>query len=78
MGLKQKIRGSQSEKLAKRGNETTAVAQKSTKKYGDTACKAIFLPFYLTQASKIYVATSHSVVRLEKIEISEQRTAFRA
>ena len=42
----------------------------------DTACKANFFPFYLTQVSKIYVATSHSVVRLETIEISEQRTAF--
>ena len=31
-GAKQKIRGSQGEKLAKRGNETTAVAQKSTTK----------------------------------------------
>ena len=31
-GLKQKIRRSQGEKLAKRGNETTAVAQKSTTK----------------------------------------------
>ena len=35
-----------------------------------------FFPFYLTQASKIYVATSHSVVRLETIEISDERTAF--
>ena len=71
-----KIRGSQGEKLAKRGNETTAVAQKVQQKYRDTACKAIFFPFYLTQASKIYVATSHSVVRLETIETSEQRTAL--
>ena len=35
-----------------------------------------FFPFYLTRATKIYVATSHSVARLETIEISEQRTAF--
>ena len=32
MGLKQKTRGSQGEKLAKRGIETTAVTQKSTTK----------------------------------------------
>ena len=44
VGLKRKIRGSQGEKLAKRGNETTAVVQKSTTKYRDAACKAIF-PF---------------------------------
>ena len=76
MGLKQKIRGSQGEKLAKRGNETTTDAQKVQQNYRDTACKGNFFPFYLTQAPKIYVATSHSVVRLETIEISEQRTAF--
>ena len=35
-----------------------------------------FFPLYLSQAAKIYVATFHSVVRLETIEISEQRTAF--
>ena len=50
--------------------------KKVQQKYRDPACKANFFPFYLTQASKIYVATSHSVVRLETIEISEQRTAF--
>ena len=33
-----------------------------------------FFPPYLRQAAKI--ATSHSVVRQETIEISEQRTAF--
>ena len=32
IGLKQKIRGSQGEKLAKRCNETTAVVQKGTTK----------------------------------------------
>ena len=32
MGLKQKIRGSQGEKLAKRGNEITAVMLKRTTK----------------------------------------------
>ena len=42
----------------------------------NTACKANIFPFYLTQAAKSYVAASHSVVRLETIEISEQRTAF--
>ena len=63
--------------LAKRGNETTAVAQKKyNKKNRNTACKANIFPFYLTQAAKSYVAASHSVVRLETIEISEQRTAF--
>ena len=35
-----------------------------------------FFPPYLSQAAKIYVATSYSVVRQETIEISEQRTAF--
>ena len=50
--------------------------KKVQQKYRDPACKAKFFPFYLTQASKIYVATSHSVARLETIEISEQRTAF--
>ena len=35
-----------------------------------------FFPPYLRQAAKIYVATSHSVVQEETIEISEQRTAF--
>ena len=35
-----------------------------------------FFPPYLRQAAKIYVATSHSVVQQETIEISEQRTAF--
>ena len=50
--------------------------KKVQQKYRDTACRSNFFPFYLTQASKIYVATSHCVVRLETIEISEQRTAF--
>ena len=105
--------GSQGEKLAKRGIETTAVTQKVQQKYRDIACKANFFPPYLTldaenedilvqiqeeqrqfprrfarrlhqvgkspylrQAAKIYVSTSHSVVRQEPIEISEQRTAF--
>ena len=35
-----------------------------------------FFPPYLRQAAEIYMATSHSVVRQETIEISEQRTAF--
>ena len=50
--------------------------KKGQQKYRDTTCKANFFPFYLTQASKIYAATSRSVVWLETIEISEQRTAF--
>ena len=68
--------GSQGEKLAKRGIETTAVTQKVQQKYRDIACKANFFPPYLRQAAKIYVSTSYSVVRQETIEISEQRTAF--
>ena len=62
--------GSQGEKLAKRGIETTAVTQEVQQKYRDIACKANFF------AAKIYVSTSYSVVRQETIEISEQRTAF--
>ena len=76
MRLKQKMWGSQGEKLAKRGIETTAVTQKVQQKYRDIACKANFLPPYLRQAAKTYVSTSYSVVRQETIEISEQRTAF--
>ena len=45
-------------------------------KYRDIACKAKIFPPFLRQAAKIYVATSHSVVRQETIEISKQRTAF--
>ena len=79
MGLKQNIRGSQGEKLAKRGIETTAVTQKKYNKNIETLpakCKAKFFPPYLRQAAKIYVATSHSVFRQETIEISEQGTAL--
>ena len=76
MRLKQKIWGSQGEKLAKRGIETTAVTQKVQQNYRDIACKANFSPPYLRQAAKIFVSTSYSVVRQETIEISEQRTAF--
>ena len=50
--------------------------KKVQQKYRDIACKANFFPPYLRQAAKIYVATSHCVVRQETIEISEQRTAF--
>ena len=49
---------------------------KVQQKYKDIACKAKFFPPYLRQAAKTYVATSHSVVRQETIEISQQRTAF--
>ena len=62
LGLKQKIRGLQGEKSAKRCNETTAVMQKSTKKSRDIACKEKFVPPYLRQVAKGYVATSHNVV----------------
>ena len=75
-GAKTKIRGSQGEKLAKCGNETIAVTQKVYQKYRDIACKAKYLPPYLRQAAKIYVATAHKVVQLETIEISEQRSAL--
>ena len=49
------------------------------KKYNkniETLLAKQFFPPYLRQAAKIYVATSHSVVRQEAIEISEQRTAL--
>ena len=49
------------------------------KKYSkniETLLAKQFSPPYLRQATKIYVATSYSVVRQETIEISEQRTAF--
>ena len=64
--------------MAKNGIETAAVTQKKKvqQKYKDIACKAKFFPPYLRQAAETYVATSHSVVRQETIEISEQRTAF--
>ena len=66
-GAKRKIRGSQGEKLAKRGIGTTEVAQKVQEKFRDIACK-IFT--HWRQAAKIYVATSHSVVRQKTVEIS--------
>ena len=50
--------------------------KKVEQKCKDIACKAKFFPPYLRQAAKTYVATSHSMVRQETIEISEQRTAF--
>ena len=68
--------GSQGEKLAKCGIETTAVTPKSTAKHKYIACNAKFFPPYLRQVAKTSVATSHSVVRPETSEISEQRTAF--
>ena len=49
---------------------------KKCNKNKETLFAKKFFPFYLTQAAKIYVATFHSVVRLETIKISEQRTAF--
>ena len=76
VGPKQKIRGSQVEKLAKPGIESTAVTQKVQQKYRDIACKAKFFSPFSRQAAKIYVATPHKVVRQETIEIYEQRTAF--
>ena len=78
MVIKQKIRGSQGEKLAKPGMETTAVTQKVQQKYRDIACKVKFSSafFFLRKAAKIYAATPHNVVRQETIEISLQRTAF--
>ena len=50
--------------------------KKVQQKYRDIACKANFFHPYLRPATKIYVATSHSVVRQETIQISEQITAF--
>ena len=50
--------------------------KKVQQKYKHIACKAKFFPPSLRQAAKTYVATSHSVVRQETIEISEERTAF--
>ena len=50
--------------------------KKVEQKYKDIACKVKFSPPYLRQAAKTYVATSHSVVWQDTIEISEQRTAF--
>ena len=51
----------------------------SRKKYNkniETLLSKQFFPPYLRQAAKSYVATSHSMVRQETIEISEQRTVF--
>ena len=50
--------------------------KKVQQKFRDSACNAKFFPPYLRQAAKLYVATSHTVVRQETIEISQQRTAF--
>ena len=47
--------------------------KKVQQKYRDIACKAKFFSPYLRQAAKIYVATSHRMVRHETIEISEQK-----
>ena len=76
MVINKKIRRSQGEKSAKPGIETTAVTQKVQQNYRDIACKAKFFSAFLRKAAKIYVATPHSVVRQETIEISEQRTAY--
>ena len=50
--------------------------KKVQQKHRDIACEAKVFPPFLRQEAKIYVATSHSVVRQETIEISEQRNAF--
>ena len=76
MRLKQKSTGSQGEKLAKLASKQLQSRKKVQQKYRDIACKANFFPPYLRQAAKIYVATSHSVVRQETIEISEQKPGF--
>ena len=73
--MPKKIRGSQGEKLAKRGIDTTAV-QKYNKNTDTLLAKQRIHPTYLRQAAKIYVAAFHSVAQRETIEISEQRTAF--
>ena len=68
IGLKQKVRGSQGEKLAKRGIEKLQSRKKYNKNIETLLAKQIFFPPYLRQAAEIYVATSHSVVRQETIE----------
>ena len=50
--------------------------KKYSKNIETLPAKQLFFPPYLRQAAKIYVATSHSVVRQETVEISEQRTVF--
>ena len=57
-------------------NNCSHAKKKVQQKYRDMACKATFFPPYLRKAAKIHVAASHSEVRQEKIEISEQITAF--
>ena len=50
--------------------------KKVQEKARDIAWKAKIFPPYWRQAAKTYVATSHSVVRQETIEISKQKTVF--
>ena len=50
--------------------------KKVQQKHRDIAWKAKFFPPLLRPEAKVYVATSHNVVRQETIEISEQKTAL--
>ena len=72
MGRKQKIRGRRVKSWPNVATKQLQSRKNVQQEYRDTACKVKLFPFYLTQASKIYVATSHSVARLETVEISEQ------
>ena len=79
MGLKQKIRGSQTRRVKSWPNVAPRQLQSRKKvqeKGRDIAWKAKIFPPYWRQAAKTYVATSHSVVRQETIEISKQKSVF--
>ena len=78
MELKQKIRGRRVKSCPNVASRQPQSRKKVQQKFRDSACKANFFPPYpyLRQETKIYVATFHSVVRQETIEISLQRTAF--
>ena len=55
--------------------ETEPTGRTSTKNI-ETLLEKQFFPPYMRRVAEIYVATSHSVSRLETIDISKQRTAF--
>ena len=76
MGLKKEIRGRRVKSWPNVATKQLQSRKKVQQKFRDIACKANVFPPYVRQAAKIYVATSHSVVRLETIEISKQRTAL--
>ena len=72
-GLNKKIRGRRVKSWPNLASRQLQSRKKVQQKYRDIASKAKFSPPYLRQAAKIYVSTSHSVVRQETIEISEQK-----